>query len=125
MLKTREISLLNIAEGSIMEQVNVETARVLANILDPNTDPKTERKITITIAFKADENRELIDCKASVVSKLSAYKQVTSRLFAGLDADGNPTASELFSNHPGQLSMMTEGETQNVIQIRKAAQIND
>ncbi len=30
-------SILEMARGAIMEQVNVETAKIVANILDPNT----------------------------------------------------------------------------------------
>lgn len=33
-------SILEMAQGAIMEQVNVEVSRIVDNILDPNTDAK-------------------------------------------------------------------------------------
>ena len=33
-------SILEMAQGAIMEQVNIEVGKIVDNILDPNTDAK-------------------------------------------------------------------------------------
>lgn len=54
----KKLNLAEMAQGAFMEQFHIELHIVLANIKDPNTDPKKARKITLTATLKSDEERE-------------------------------------------------------------------
>jgi len=62
--KTIEKSVLEMAKGALIEQFNTEFVKIGSNILDPNTDATKARKITLTLTFKPDENREFIGWEA-------------------------------------------------------------
>ena len=44
-------SILQMARGAFQERVDLEMAKVIDNILDPNTKPTQKRKLTLTIEF--------------------------------------------------------------------------
>lgn len=47
--KTIRLDLSAIGEGGLQEKVDKELEKVFDNILDPNTDTKTARKLTINV----------------------------------------------------------------------------
>ena len=49
------LNLAEMANGAFMEQFNIELKKVLANIADPNTDPKKARKITLVVSKEKGE----------------------------------------------------------------------
>ena len=53
------INLETLAEGGLTEKVNMALQEVLNNIIDPNTDYKVKRKLTIDITFISQEDRDL------------------------------------------------------------------
>ena len=56
----RHINLETFANGAFTAQVNRAIEEVTKNIQDPNTDAGTARKITVTIAFKPNQERNFI-----------------------------------------------------------------
>ena len=44
-----EKSIMEMANGGFLERVNYEMARVLANIMDPNTKATGKRRLTVTM----------------------------------------------------------------------------
>lgn len=48
-------SILQMARGAFQERVDLEMAKVIENILDPNTKPTQKRKLTMTIEFVPDD----------------------------------------------------------------------
>lgn len=110
MVTTRKVNLLELAKGAIMEQVDNESAKILSNIVDPNTDFKKARKLTITVTFKSDESREFISCEAQAKSALAPIMPISTRLFVEVDSDGNPQAMELTRDDPNQIHIFEDGE---------------
>lgn len=51
--KTIKLDLSQIGEGGLQEKVDKELEKVIANILDPNTETKTARKLVITLTMKS------------------------------------------------------------------------
>ena len=47
-MKTADLSLETIASGTVPEKFQRALEKVLENILDPNTDAKAKRQITVT-----------------------------------------------------------------------------
>ena len=109
-MKTNQTSVLEMAKGALIEQVNAEFAKVSANILDLNTDPKKVRKITLTVTFRPDENREFIGWEAQAKSTLAPVMPVATRFFLGTDKDGTPVATEITRDDPNQVHIFDEPE---------------
>ncbi|MDA8221492.1 hypothetical protein [Desulfosporosinus sp.] len=103
-------SVLEMAKGALLEQVNAEFAKIGANILDLNTDPKKVRKMTVTVSFKSDENREFVSWEAQAKSNLAPVMPVATRFFLGTDKDGTPVATEIVRDDPNQIHIFDEPE---------------
>ena len=104
----KEVNLLELARGAIGEQINGEVTNILANILDPNTDAKAARKLTVTLTFKSDENREVVGISAQAKANIVPVKPITTILHVGADKNGNPSATELTRDNPNQQAMFEE-----------------
>lgn len=75
------VSLETLARGAVQEQFDYELTRVLANIVDPNTNPCAARTITLKVVLKPDMRRESAGVLVSASSKLAANIPVTTTLF--------------------------------------------
>lgn len=104
-------SILEMARGAIMEQVNVETAKIVSNILDPNTAPTKKRTMTLTIEFTPSADREKVSIKAIAKSKLEPNNAIETAIYVGTDGKGEAMATELTANIPGQA--MLDGSEEN------------
>lgn len=107
---SKQINVLELAKGAIAEQISNEMGKVLANLMDPNTDTKTKRKLTVTLVFEADENRESVDCAAQAKSTLAPVKAITTRLILDTDHMGRPVAAELNKEKGSPLAAEIETE---------------
>ena len=102
-------SVLEMARGAIMERVDYEIPRIMANILDPNTAPEKKRSLTITLNFLPDINRENIKLSCDVKPpKLEPTKPVQTLLYVSNDESGKMAVVELTQHVPGQMDLMGE-----------------
>lgn len=116
---TKEVSVFELAKGAIMEQIETETGKIMQNIIDPNTEAKVARKLTVTVTFKPDENREMASVSAQAKSTLAPVKPISTSIFVDTDKDGNPVAAEWTRNDPNQLHMFEDQEPENkVLKLR-------
>lgn len=53
----RHVNLETLANGAFSAQVNRAFKEVTENIQDPNTDALAKRKVTVTITFKPNKDR--------------------------------------------------------------------
>ncbi len=115
-------SILQMARGAIEERVDYEMAKVIDNILDPNTAATVTRKITLSIGFKPDSNRQVIRVEVTAKSALCPTDPVATSLFITGDEQGEVTAVEMVPNIPGQLDFTGgEQEPAPVLKIIKNA----
>ena len=56
----KHINLEKLANGAFTAQVNRAIEEVTKNIQDPNTEPGATRKITVTIGFKPNQERNFV-----------------------------------------------------------------
>lgn len=83
----RTVSLQQLVDGGLGEDFDRELDRVLANLSDPNTDPKKTRTITITIGVKPlDESRTNVLLSEKVEAKLAGSR--THKTAAMIDDAG-------------------------------------
>lgn len=91
----KQINVLELAHGAIAEQISNELGKVLANLMDPNTDTKTKRKLAVTLTFEVDENREYVECTAQAAATLAKVKPIATKLVLDTDHLGRPVVAEL------------------------------
>ena len=101
--KVINFKLSEIAEGGLQEKFTKELKKLSENILDPNTDAKAKRKITIGLTYKPNDNRDAIDVVAEVKSSLAPQVGLSTTMLVGRDENtGMIAANELKSGTPGQ-----------------------
>lgn len=99
-------SILEMAQGAIMEACNMEVTKVMENIMDPNTAPAKKREVNIKLVFEPSADRSQVNVSAQSVAKLQPSNAVQTALYCGKDVkSGQIQAVELVPNIPGQLDM--------------------
>lgn len=105
-METIKKSILEMARGAFLERVDYEMAKVFDNILDANTVADKKRKLTVSIVFTPDNDRQNIgvafECKSTLVPAAPA---VTSLYVAGENHTGEIQVVEMVPQVPGQMSL--------------------
>lgn len=99
MASERIVSLDTLGNGAAMEMFGDELQRVLDNIIDPNTDPKAIREVTLKVKIKPDEDREMGNVTIATASKLAPVKSVDTIVFIG-QVEGKAIATERNPKQP-------------------------
>ena len=97
-------SILQMARGGIQELVDYEMSRILDNILDANTKPTAKRKLSISLEFTPDDNRQMVAVASSVKSTLATTNPVQTALYLSA-TDKGVVATEMTPQIPGQTGM--------------------
>ena len=97
----KKVSLEEIAGGALQEQFGKAFAKVVENLADPNTSYKEARKITITLKFTQNEQRDDVACDVSVTEKLAAQAGTRTAFAVGK----NLKTGELYANEYGRNQM--------------------
>ncbi len=94
--------IMRLADGAIVEKLNRELDKITQNIVDKNTDPKKERKITLTLSFKPNENRDFVVTKIQTKTTLATEMGVETQVLVSKDNEG-----QLYLNEVKQQSMFS------------------
>ena len=82
------VSLNNIENGAVIEAVDHVLAECWNDILDPNTEAKSKRKITLTITLTPDEEREMVGVSSQVKVSLPGQRPTVTKVTIGQDQNG-------------------------------------
>ena len=93
-------SILQMARGAIQERADYEMAKLLNNVLDPNTKATAKRKLVLTLELLPDDSRQNITVSCTAKSTLAATNPVTTALYVA----GEDTVVEMVPQVPGQVS---------------------
>jgi uncharacterized protein YuzE len=104
------VDLNDFADGAMAERFNQELQKVLDNIIDPNTDPKKVRKVTLTVSINSNDKRELANVSVQAKSTMSPAKNIETQLLMDYDSKGKVTGAELKSGARGQTYLDPEGD---------------
>ena len=108
-------SILEMARGAIMEQVNGEVGKIVDNILDPNTEAKKKRQLVLTVEFVPSSDRTVVAVVASAKCKLQPANAIQTSLYVGVNGNGEIVATEMTPNIPGQVSFEGAEEPEHPI----------
>lgn len=107
-MKTQPISSLDkLMSGAVSERFNDELQKVLENVLDPNTDPKKKRKVTLNVTIAPNEKRDIADFSVEAKSTLAPPIPVSTAVYIGKTSDGDIVAEEVTKELPGTVNMFT------------------
>lgn len=108
----KHINLENLANGAFTAQVNRAIEEVTKNIQDPNTEPGATRKITVTIGFKPNQERNFVATGVQTKTTLAPVLGAVTAFSMGKDiATGAVEAVEVNTGQiPGQMSMEDMGQ---------------
>ena len=95
------VQLSEIDNGGLQQRFENELARVIENIIDPNTDPGKKRKIQINIEVVPKGNRDDVALAMEVKSTLLPRRKVYADVLIDTDGEG-VYANELRSGVRGQ-----------------------
>lgn len=96
-------SILEMSMGAIMERVDYEMGRVIANVLDPNTKPTGKRKIQVTLELVPSADRKTITVSSTAKSTLCPTDPITTSLYiTGDTGTGEMVVAEMVPQIPGQ-----------------------
>ena len=83
-----KLTMTTICDGAVQEKVDRALRAVADNILDPNTDPKKKRSITMKIVFQPNEDdREDVAVHVEVTKNLAPEAGVKTQLFIAKDLE--------------------------------------
>lgn len=119
MMNDARKSILQMAKGAFEERVDYEMERVIDNILDRSTKATAKRKITLTIEFVPDDDRQMIGVSVTAKSTLVATNPVTTSLCITNDGNGEMVVAEMVPQIPGQMDL--QGAVQESPKILKLA----
>lgn len=100
--KLINVDLTDMANGAIQEKLEHVMGEVLDNILNPNTDAKKKRKVTINLVLTPNENRDAVTLDAQVKPTLVPEESATTTILVGRNGKGAIEANELKSGTKGQ-----------------------
>jgi hypothetical protein len=98
------VTLYNLVGGAVAEHFDEELARVVANILDPNTDAEAVREINVKLKIKPGNDRRIGAVSIQVTSKTGPISGLGTMFYFGKHG-GRSFAVE---NNPNQPSLFDE-----------------
>lgn len=104
MEEIQTISLPTVANGAASELFEEELKKVIANIMDVNTEANVKRSITLKMTIQPGMDRDSAAMKFEASSKLAPQLGVSTSMFIGVQA-GEFVAVE---NDPKQMQLQLD-----------------
>jgi len=101
----KKLDLSTLAGGAVEEKLQYALQEAVANIADPNTDPKKARKITMTLNLKSNEQRTITTLDIDVKTGLVSPRGISTTLLIDRDNSGKVVTSEIYGKDPNQQVM--------------------
>jgi len=99
-------SIIDFADGSVVERINFELAKLIENIENPNTDEKV-RTLEIKIKLTPKNGRKSIDAEYSVVGKPRPISPVSASMVVQ-QSEGSTSVFEADGIGEGQVDLFGE-----------------
>lgn len=109
----RRISLETLAGGEAADRVDEALMDAVVNMMDPGTDAKKKRRVSIVIDLVPDERRRVAGASVSVTAKLVPHGPAKTSLLMDVSPSGEIGVTEYGSQIPGQMDLADYGEAEN------------
>lgn len=83
LMENETVSLETLKAGGVIQLFSDELDRVLANIMDPNTEPEAVREVTLKVKIKPDRDRATAAVQIIPSAKLAPAVALGTRMFFG------------------------------------------
>lgn len=108
----KRLNLESFAGGVFSERVNQAIEEVTKNIADPNTPWATKRKVTVTLTFESNAERNITNVKIIAKPTLAPKESISTNILIDRTSSGKIIAQEYGKQIPGQQAIP---ETKNVV----------
>ena len=98
-------SILDMGFGAIKERADYALAEIVKNIVDPNTDARKARVLTIQMKITPDSERKNLKVDTTVKTKLEPTNPISTPLYIADDLENGLCAVEMTPQIPGQMSI--------------------
>lgn len=109
----RRISLETLAGGEVADRVDEALMDAVVNMMDPGTDAKKKRRVSIVIDLVPDEKRRVAGVSVSVTAKLAPHGPAKTSLLMDVSPSGEIGVTEYGSQIPGQMDLADYGGAEN------------
>ncbi len=87
-MEREELTLATLCDGAVNEKVNRALQKAFGNILDPNTDPKKKREVTLKLTLAPNvDDREDVAVEAIVSTKLAPEMGLKTQFYLDKDLE--------------------------------------
>lgn len=93
-----KVDLSMLGGGQLQEMFDLSFAKVMKNLLDPNTSYKDKRSITINMDFSMDEDRTKTKVAFSCKEKMAPVRKVETTFGIAKDLETGQIQAKEFSN---------------------------
>ena len=101
-MSKERLTLANMCSGGVQERIDRALAKVSDNILDPNTEAKKKREVTVKIIFTPNENdREDVAVSVHTAVKLAPETGLETQLYISKDIESGSV--QLTEHAKGQI----------------------
>lgn len=111
-------SILELCHGAFMELADYGTAKLFDDIMDPNTQAKSPRTLTITFKFTPNEKRSKVEVEYTPKLSFGKMLPLNTTLHAMADREtGEMCLVEATPQIPGQMGL-DGGEQERPVQLK-------
>ena len=103
------MTLGEIKGGAAIEMANLELRKIYDDIVDPNKDGGSQRKLSIEVVFAPNEDARAGACFIRVKSSLGKMKEVKTTVFFGYE-EGHGVCTEFNRDQLDMFPVTTEVE---------------
>lgn len=106
-----ELNSVTIAEGGLIERLNNEIQKAVANCLDINTPAKKTRTVTLKVKIKPDETRAFASISVETSATLCPPEAISTSIYMTQNlTTGEVSASEVSAGENPMQNMLPETE---------------
>lgn len=118
-----ELNVSTLSGGALVERIQEEISKAIANIVDPNTPAKKPRTITMKMVIKPNEQRNIAEVSVTTSSTLCPPTPIETGIYIGMDPrTGEVGASEFASGEDPQQHTLPDIEKSTPGKITKFAE---
>lgn len=94
-MEKQSLRIEELDDGGAIQAINEALQDLLGNVLDNKTEPKKQRKITLEVAVKPNDERNVLDITYQVKQSFAPPKASEAQVLLDKTRDGKPVVTEV------------------------------